>query len=160
MHKQGDTRCFSSGFECPMCGRTFETTRNLQDHIEGNHEQESSLSLISEASSGWMDDTNNAKGNGSFGEKLLSENEDLVTQNLIEDNYETESSLEELLIEDEFENTSVFHTQKKFVQNLKDINFEEDSDDDNEWNPNEEEDEENEEAETYCCNSCSYTKKT
>ena len=91
-----------------------------------------------------MDDTNNAKGNGSFGEKLLSENEDLVTQNLIEDNYETESSLEELLIEDEFDNTSVFHTQKKFVQNLKDINFEEDSDDDNEWNPNEEEDEANE----------------
>ena len=32
-----------------------------------------------------MDDTNNAKGNGSFGEKLLSENEDLVTQNVIED---------------------------------------------------------------------------
>ena len=91
-----------------------------------------------------MDDTNNAKGNGSFGEKLLSENEDLVTQNLIEDNYETESSLEELLIEDEFDNTSVFHTQKRIVQNLKDINFEEDSDDDNEWNPNEEEDEANE----------------
>ena len=35
--------------------------------------------------------------------------------------------------------------------------FEEDSDDDNEWNPNEEEDEENEE--TYCCKSCSYTTK-
>ena len=91
-----------------------------------------------------MDDTNNAKGNGSFGEKLLSENEDTLTQNLIEENYEPESSLEELLIEDEFDNTSVFHTQKKFVQNLKDINFEEDSDDDNEWNPNEEEDEANE----------------
>ena len=48
------------------------------------------------------------------------------------------------MIEDELDNTSVFHTQKRIVQNLKDINFEEDSDDDNEWNPNEEEDEANE----------------
>ena len=48
-----------------------------------------------------MDDTNNAKGNESFGDKMLSENEDSLTQNLIEENYEPESSLEELLIEDE-----------------------------------------------------------
>ena len=148
VHKQGDTRCISSGFECPMCGRTFETSGNSQDHIEGNHEQDSSLSRISVASSGWMDDTNNAKGNKSFGEKMLSENEDSQTQNLTEVNHSPESSLEELLIEDEFDITSVFHTQKRIVQNLKDINFEEDSDDDNEWNPNEEEDEENEEKET------------
>ena len=44
---------------------------------------------------------------------------------------------------DEFDVSSVFQTQKKIVEILKDINFEEDSDDDNEWNPNEEEQEEN-----------------
>ena len=52
-----------------------------------------------------MDDTNNAKGNESFGEKLLSENEDSQTQNLTEVNHEPESSLEELLIKDEFDIT-------------------------------------------------------
>ena len=52
-----------------------------------------------------MDDTNNAKGNKSFGEKLLYENEDSQTQNLTEVNHEPESSLEELLIKDEFDIT-------------------------------------------------------
>ena len=115
--------------------------------------------LVRQVLDGWMDDTNNAKGNESFGEKLLSENEDSQTQNLTEVNHEPESSLEELLIEDEFDITSVFQTQKRIVQNLKDINFKEDSDDDNEWDPNEEEVEENGEKETYCCKSCSYTTK-
>ena len=65
-----------------------------------------------------MDETNNAKGNESFGEKMISENEDSQTQNLTEVNHSPESSLEEFLIEDEFDITSVFHTQKRIVQNL------------------------------------------
>ena len=160
VHKQGDSRCILSFFECPMCGGTFETPRNLQEHIAANHEQESSLSLVSEASSGWMDETDNTKGIQSFGEKLLLENEDSQTLNLTAVNHEPETSLEELLQEDdEFEINSVFHTQKRIVQNLKDINFEEDSDDDREWNQIEEENEENYEEEIYCCKICSYTTK-
>ena len=33
VHKQGDIRCISYGFECPVCGRTFETTRNILKEI-------------------------------------------------------------------------------------------------------------------------------
>ena len=55
-HRVGDVRYISSGFECPMCSKKFMTQLELQSHIEIEHEQEKSLSLLSEASSGWINE--------------------------------------------------------------------------------------------------------
>jgi hypothetical protein len=60
VHKKGDSRCISLGFEClnfecPTCSKYFKTGIELQEHIKECHHQISSLSLISEAnSSEWM----------------------------------------------------------------------------------------------------------
>ena len=53
----------------------------------------------------------------------------------------------------------------KIVQNLQSVNFEEDSDEDTEWNPNNEENEEDDEENEiekdriHCCTSCDYQTK-
>ena len=51
IHKPGDSRCSSQNFECPNCGSFFTSPGDLQSHMELNHTQLSSLSLVSEASS-------------------------------------------------------------------------------------------------------------
>jgi hypothetical protein len=54
VHKTGDIRWISSGFECPSCGKYFTTATSLSKHVEEQHAQISSLSLISENSNDWM----------------------------------------------------------------------------------------------------------
>ena len=144
VHKRGDTRCLPSYyFECPMCGNSFKTAENLQNHISAEHEQDSSLSLISEASSGWMDETEKDQTNHPNLEELLMEHhiDDIDVDNTLS----------------EHENPPV-QTHKRIVQNLKDVNFEDDSDEDNEWNPTGDEEEDEFDIE-YCCNKCKYKTK-
>ena len=45
------------GYECPICLQMFKAPEEMQTHIDDQHEQEVSLSLLSEASSGWMNST-------------------------------------------------------------------------------------------------------
>ena len=126
-----------------MCGNSFKTAENLQNHISAEHEQDSSLSLISEASSGWMDETEKAQTNHPNLEELLMEHhiDDIDVDNTLS----------------EHENPPV-QTHKRIVQNLKDVNFEDDSDEDNEWNPTGDEEVDEFDIE-YCCNKCKYKTK-
>ena len=76
----------------------------LQEHIRKEHDYlETSHSLLSESSSGWMNTTD------------MSKDEELLIESYVE--------TEELSISLEME------TNKRIKQNLKDVNFEEDSDD-------------------------------
>ena len=55
VHRIGDIRCVSLGFECPTCGETFQVSSALQKHMTTDHEHETSGSILSEAnSSNWM----------------------------------------------------------------------------------------------------------
>ena len=102
-------------FECPICERKCLKQEGLQEQIRKEHDylETTSPSLLSEASSGWMNTADMSKD-----EELLIESYD---------------ETEELSISLEME------TNKRIKQNLKDVNFEEDSDDDVEYNPTVEE---------------------
>ena len=149
VHKRGDTRCISSSFECPMCGKFFKTSESLQNHIGKEHDQEPSLSLISEASSGWMDESSRVIEK----ESQKDQTSDLDLEELLMEHQIEDDKSENIL--SEHENPPI-QTQKRIVQNLRDVNFDDDSDEDNEWNPNGDEEEFDEE---YCCTKCEYQTK-
>ena len=55
VHRKGDKRCRKSSFECPSCDETFASPENLQDHMEKEHPQTETLSILTNASSSsWM----------------------------------------------------------------------------------------------------------
>ena len=94
-----------------------------------------SLSLLSEASSGWMNATSSSSSAVSISEESI---EDLLNdrENELETQIERQSTAEyddteRLLVDD-----SELETGKRIKQNLKNINFEEDSDEEQEWAPN------------------------
>ena len=134
-----------------MCGKTFKTSESLQYHIGKEHEQEPSLSLISEASSGWMDESSRVieKESPQDQTSAVDLEEWLMEHQIIDDKSGN--------ILSEIENPPI-QTQKEIVQNLRDVNFDDDSDEDNEWNPNGDE-EEDEFDEEYCCTKCEYQTK-
>ena len=150
-HKEGDVRCISSGFECPMCSKKFMTQLELQSHIEIEHEQEQSLSLLSEASSGWINEGSTVQEKDDF----ISE---VSTEYLLKEVDNDEHLLKQ-------PDTSIIQTHGRIVQNLHNIDFDEDSDEDIEYNPineeNENDDEEQyvEEEEMYSCTSCDFETK-
>ena len=84
----------------------------MKDHIENEHSNKDSSSIT--------------VGNLDVSEK--SQDEKLLVEDLDESFEVEKSSLSEIFV------------QKRRVQNLKDINFDEDSDDDKEWSPSREED--------------------
>ena len=137
IHKKSDKRCLPSEFDCESCERRFKNKYGLQNHVDTKHTEKfecpicerkclkqeglqeqirkehdyletTSPSLLSEASSGWMNTAD------------LSKYEELLIQSYVE--------TEELSISLEME------TNKRIKQNLKDVNFEEDSNDDVEYN--------------------------
>ena len=53
-------------FECPNCERKFLMQEGLQEHMKKEHDYlETSNSLLSEASSGWMNSKNMSNDNTS-----------------------------------------------------------------------------------------------
>ena len=72
-------------FECPTCSHKFSEPKGLQDHIEINHEQTSSLSLVSDTgSNSWMHLTCKICGSLFENEAYLSEHHTRVHETLEE----------------------------------------------------------------------------
>ena len=133
VHKKGDIRCIPMGYECPMCLQMFKAPEEMQTHIDDQHEQEVSLSLLSEASSGWMNATSSSSSAVSISEESI---DDLLNEH--------ENELKKQI---ERQGTAEIETGKRIKQNLKNINFEEDSDEEQEWAPTNAENEMEVEAE-------------
>ena len=171
VHKTGDKRCTNSAFECPSCSKLFSTPKELQVHIERHHPQESSLSLISEASSLSGMYVNCTICDKKFENELHMNHHrvrvheygetcnlypceecgfsagdiDTLNEHVGNGHNETFSASHEAekLLSEEFDETSLSEefdvheipVQKRIKQNLREINFEDDSDDDREWEP-------------------------
>ena len=99
-------------YPCEECGFSGGDVQSLKDHIENEHSNKDSSSIT--------------VGNLDVSEE--SQDEKLLVEDLDESFEVEKSSLSEIFV------------QKRRVQNLKDINFDEDSDDDKEWSPSREED--------------------
>ena len=114
IHKDS-TKCVSTmQFECPTCETKFNTGDNLNKHMELLNENGSSLSLILESSSlSWINLSCNECGNQFQNEKDVVDHKLLMHTKL--------------------------QTNKRIIQNLKDTDFNEDSDEDKDYQPNEEE---------------------
>jgi hypothetical protein len=108
-----------------MCGKNFKTSESLQNHIGKEHDQEPSLSLISEASSGWMDESSRVIEK----ESQKDQTSDLDLEELLMEHQIEDDKSENIL--SEHENPPI-QTQKRIVQNLRDVKFDDDSDEDNE----------------------------
>ena len=156
VHKPGDTRCTGQGFECPTCGTIFETAEELQHHIENNHEQESAMSLISHNTEIELllqeEESINMDGlhfNCSTCGNSYDSNDDLRQHiDVIHGHSESNTTLESLLVEDE--DLSELQVGKRIPQNLKDIDFDNTSDEDDDYIPNDDD------LETFVCTECEY----
>ena len=149
-------------FECPMCSKIFMTQLKLQSHIEIEHEQEQSLSLLSEASSGWINDGSTIKETDDLSANFISE---VSMEDLLKEVDNNEHGLQQPDACSNDVETSIIQTHGRIVQNLQNIDFDEDSDEDIEYNPineeNKNDDEEQyvEEEEMYSCTSCDFETK-
>ena len=168
IHKYGNSRCAGNTFECPKCNKYFDTSDLLQNHIGDSHAQDSSVSMVSEASSSvWMyvsctecelkfenegDMRHHVIRVHEYGESCLlypcdecgysaGDVHSLKDHKLNEHGMTTSlEDTEMLLVEDEDTTNSEdsnleLIVSKRIEQKLDDVDFSEDSDEDEEYSP-------------------------
>ena len=161
-HKPNDPRCKITSFECPSCDESFHEQSNLGSHIAEKHDEASQmLSLVSEADdSSWQYVSCN-ECNFKFQNEI-----DLELHK--ERFHEYGESFEIYPCEEcGFRSGDIVLLQKhikeehgkplyskRIIQNLKDINFEDDSEEEGDWSPDAEDEKllEEEEDEGYITN--------
>ena len=146
-HKPNDPRCQAvSDFECPTCEDRFFLPQHLEEHVRNIHDLSSTMpSLISQADdSTWKYFTCNLC-EGKFEnemdlsyhtERVHEYGEQCTLYPCDECGYQGRDIVE-LKKHKESEHTVPLYTRRE--QNLQNINFQDDSNDDLEWNPNDDE---------------------
>ena len=144
-HTSDDPWCKNmSNLECPSCERRFKTQSDLQDHIARQHDLSLSMpSLISEADDSSWKYMNCSECGGRFENEM-----DLQYHKTRVHDYGETGNIypcdqcgfqgADLLAlkthkKDEHDKSKMYNGRIK--QNLLHINFDEDSDDDNDWSP-------------------------
>ena len=151
VHKLND-QCSGQRFECPTCEKYFSTPNNLQEHMTQTHNEEESLTLPSEAGSEWSI-LNRSVGETDNVEKQFDDSEHIDIE--IDENRsvgeadEVEKQIDAIEIEETVAENIEFsppYTRKRIRQNLKDVDFSQDSDDDLEWSADTEDDDDHRES--------------
>ena len=174
----------SASFECPSCGKVFRSSKLLQEHIDHEHAEDNSrtsLTLQSVAdNSDWMyakctlcekrfqsesDMEFHVQRFHEYGEECALypcelcgyRGQDVdALRGHISENHEENTEKSSIHIQDSPEVVPDLVVNKRIVQNLKGIDFDDDSDDDKEWTPTKN----CSEAEIlFSCNFCEFQTK-
>ena len=142
-HLPNDPRCISSNFECPSCEMKFKSKTDLQRHISQKHDLSSSMpSMISEADdSSWQliacnlcDGKFDNEQDVAYHKERVHEYGETCSMYLWEEcGFQgTDRLLLKMHVQTEH-SEPLYGTRRK--QNLTEINFDDDSDEDGDWNP-------------------------